>query len=453
MATRISVRRILLLSLAISIAIPATSGIAFADEQAATPAAPAATPATAVEPAPAPATPSPAAAPEVTPAPTPVAATPAPTPVATPAPAPSTPSAEPPQLNSSDRNLTAPAPEIKPRKPERKSSIKKKDNFEQMERHEGDGYYNSIIKAPEKGANFEQQERHGEGYYVDVKATPKEYPKEPTPPVYVPPTPPPAAVLPVTPRNPGEPERKFDDDTGSSGSITFTRHLKTANEMLASGHNDLAKKHYKEAIHVQPENAETYPGYIESCQKTNDWSETQHGIERYLQMKPEKEREYSWQLGESLFHLQKYDKAVPVLKKSLAYGHHQEQIHRMLLKVAQIQNDNPEVIAEYNALCKVKPNDYQTHMDFAVLLERLSKPQEAITQYRAATNANPTDGRTMGRLAYLMMFHNKDYDGAIGCYNKAMAADPTNAKSYQDGIAYCMQQKQLASQPKTKKKN
>jgi tetratricopeptide (TPR) repeat protein len=414
MATRISVRRILFLSLAISIALPATSSIVYGDEQAATPAAP--------------------AAPAVTPAPSP---------------APSTPAAEPPQLNSSDRNLTAPAPEIKPHKSERKPA-KKKDNFEQMERHKDDGYYGSMAAPDTKKANFEQQEKHGEGYYVEVKPTPKEYPKEPTPPVYVPPTPEPAAVVPVTPRNPNEPERKFDDDTGSSGSITYTRHVKVANEMLSSGHNDLARKHFKEAINVQPENSEPYPGLIESCQKCNDWSETQHAIEKYLQLVPAKEREYQWQLGEALFHLQRYDKSTPLLKKAAGNGHHQEQIHKMLLKTAQIQNDNAEVLAEYNALCKLKPNDYQTQMDYAVLLERLAKPQEAIAHYRAATNANPTDGRTMGRLAYLIMFHNKDYDGAIAVYNKAMAADPTNAKSYQDGIAYCMQQKQLASQPKKK---
>jgi Flp pilus assembly protein TadD len=82
--------------------------------------------------------------------------------------------------------------------------------------------------------------------------------------------------------------------------------------------------------------------------------------------------------------------------------------------------------------------------------EVMQKPQDAISHYRSATNANPTDGRTMGRLAYLLMFHNKDFDGAIACYNKAMAADPANAKAYSDGIAYCTQQKELAAKPKKK---
>lgn len=394
MATRISIRRILLLSLALTIAIPATSQVALGDEQ----------------------------------------------PV----------KSEPPALNASPENLTAPPPEIKPRK-EKKS--RKKENFEQMERHKDDGYYSSVqTRDVHKGGDFSMQDRHdGEGYYSEMKPTPKEYPKEPEPPKYVPPTPEPAAVVPVQPRpSSSEPGRKFDDDTGASGSITYTRHIKTANEMLHSGHFDLAKKHFKEAINAQPDNPDAYPGFIEACQKAKDWSETQRSIEKYLTLNPGKERDYRWQVAEALFQMQKFDKSTPELKKALGYGHHQDQIHRMLLKTAQIQNNNAEVVNEYNALCKLKPNDYQTQLDYAALLERLAKPQEAIAHYRAATTANPTDGRTMGRLAYLLMYHNKDYDGAINMYMKAMAADPANAKTYQDGVAYCQQQKQLASQPKKK---
>lgn len=397
-----SKRSILLLSLAISIAIPASCRLAMAEESA-----------------------PPAKLPESKPAEA---------------------------SNLTPENLTAPPPEIKPRKQERKTNkVQKSANFEQMERHKADGYYAGMSTAPtsiEKGANFEQQQRHdGEGYYREMKATPTEYPKEPEPPKYVPP---PAAVVPVLPPRPHDPnEKKFDDDPGKSGSITFERGLKTGKEML-SAHPDYAKRHFKEAMHVQPENPETYPGYIEACQRTNDWSETQHGIEKLVQLQPTMEKDYSWQLGEALFHLNRYDKAVPQLKKSLAYGHHQEQIHRMLLKIAQVQANNVDVCAEYAALCKLKPADYKTHIEFGALLERLAKPQEAIAQYRAATAANPADGATFGRLAYLIMYHNKDYNTAIDCYNKAMAADPGNAKAYQDGIAYCMQQKN-PPKPKAKK--
>lgn len=329
-----------------------------------------------------------------------------------------------------------------------KKPIRKGMNFEQLEKHKDEGYYGSMQTPMHKGDDYEQIERHKddkEGYYSIIPQTPKEYhnvtPVPVAPPVVV--TPPPVQP-PVERPTSSDPGRKFDDDPGKEGSITYTRHVKTAREMLNGGHFDLAKNHFKEALHILPDQLDVYPDLIEACRKSNDWSEAGRAIQKLEELDPKRAKEYDWQYGEAMFNLVKWDKAQPVLKKSLAHGHHQEQIHRMLLTIAKQQKNNADVLTEYAALTKLKPGDYQLRMDYAAMLELAAKPQEAIAQYRAAINNNPTDGATMGRIAYMLMYHNKDYDGAMAMYNKAIAADPRNAKTYQDGINYCAQQKQAA---------
>ncbi len=325
-----------------------------------------------------------------------------------------------------------------------------------------DGYYSTIGPSEKSAAEEEagkpdrwkKKKKEDDGYYGTIKYAPVpkellEQAKNPPPPPVAPPAP---VVVPppVQPASSTGPARKFDDDTGNTGSITVTRHINKAREFLSSGHPDFAKKHFKEALRIAPEKAEFYEGYYESCVKTNDWSEAINALDRWFKLDPDKEKDYGADYGEALFQLQRYDKATAALKRALTFGKKQEQIHRTLLKIAQVQQNTPAIIAEYNAVLAVK-NDGDLQAEFGGFLERLDRAPEAIPHYKAAVKLKPLDAQLQGRLAYMLLYYNKDYAGAIAAYNKAIAADPSS-QALRDGLRYAEQQQELAAKGCKKKK-
>jgi tetratricopeptide (TPR) repeat protein len=309
-------------------------------------------------------------------------------------------------------------------------------------RHEDEGYYGSMQHGKKDQFSDIQRRHQDEGYYSEIK------PYVPPPPEAAPVPPPQAPVieqkpeLVVPPVRPDASGRKFDDDTGATGSITATRHAKQAKELLANGQFELAKRHFKESLAIVENQPELYPGYWECCTKTNDWSEALRILDKMFEVQPAKKAEFAWAYGQALYQLRRYDKAKVALKDAVKYGKNVDDIHLTLLKIAQQEHNNNDIVAEYNALLKLKPSDYKTQLEFANLLELQGRHAEALSHYKSASNLQPSDGGLAARVAYMLMYYNKDYKGAIAFYSKALAADPGNAQKYQDSIKYCQYQMQ-----------
>lgn len=318
-------------------------------------------------------------------------------------------------------------------------------------RHEDQGYYSGTKGKADQERFSDNQRRHGdEGYYTDVRQYAPPPPEEkpvapPVQPAIV--TPPPLIVPPVGSGQPND--RKLGDDTGATGSITATRHAKQAKDMLNSGHYDLAKSHFRESLQQVPSQLDLYPGYWESCAKTNDWGEARRALEKFFELDSAAKKDYYWAYGQTWFELRNYDKAVPVLREALGYGQHVDDVHADLLKIALNRKDSAGIAAEYAAVLKSKPSDAKTHKEFADWLEVQGRHSEAIAHYKSAVGIDPSDGATAGRLAYMMMFYNKDFHGAINYYQKAVAGDPLNAAKYLQSIEYAKSQIQTSS-PKKK---
>ncbi|HEY9791127.1 MAG TPA: tetratricopeptide repeat protein [Candidatus Obscuribacterales bacterium] len=334
----------------------------------------------------------------------------------------------------------------KPAAPEETSGSKrhKDDLSEYQHRHQEDGYYSGV--KGESQRQSDNQKRHSdEGYYSEVKpyvAPPPEVKPALPPPTQsaLPGTPPPLVIPPVGSTPGGS---KFEDDTGATGSITATRHAKQAQELFSSGHFDLAKHHYRESLAVMPNQLELYGNYWESCAKTNDWGEGRRALDKLFELDPAKKKEWAWAYGETWFQLRNYDKAVAALNDALKYGNHLEDVHNDILKIGLNRRDSALINQEYAALTKIKPNDYKMQLDYANWLEVAGKHGEAIGHYRSAANLNPGDGALAARLAYMLMYYNKDFKGAINFYTRAIAGDPLNAAKYQENIKYAQAQIQV----------
>jgi predicted Zn-dependent protease len=327
--------------------------------------------------------------------------------------------------------------------PSSTGSHKKEWMSDYQKRHKDEGYYEKNGPKKKKDDMSDYQRRHdGEGYYQEIK------PYAPAPPtqaeLVVPMTHPIQTELPPLQTNavsaPKEGERKLGDDTGATGSVSATRHAKQAKDDFAAGRYPQAIGHFRASLDAFPNQPDLYPDYFEALRKGNDWSEVKITLEKWFQIAPDKKKDYSWCIGEALYNLRNYDKAREALTDSLKYGVKLDEVHNLLLKIALAQHNNADAESQYAALLKIKPSDYQTQISFANMLELQGKHADALAHYKAAVNLQPSDGALAARVAYMLMYYNKDYTSAIGYYKKAMAADPGNASKYAENIRFAESQ-------------
>lgn len=369
---------------------------------------------------------------------TPVAAPsePAPTAPTAPAAAPAPQAAAPPPVPT-ETPAAAPAAASEEGANQDDSGKKKKaaSKTKKINPREDDGYYKQYSLDEHDKHEFDRHKEQGGGYYGPM-------PTYKAPPPEAKPILPAVEIVPVpvaVPLKHDGTDRKFKDDPGAVGSITFMRHATQAKELLSTGHYDLAKKHFKEALRINPDDMDLLPGYWETCEKTSDWSESVRTLEHMFSLNPAKEKEYCWAHGEALYELRRWDRAVPTLRKAVTFGRNVDQCHDWLLKIALQQRNTAEQATEYAAILKLRPTDYKMHVDFGNLLETQGRHNEALVQYKAAATAQP-DGALMARIAYMMMSYNKDWNGAMAMYNRATQADPKNAAVYQKSVLYCQAQ-------------
>jgi tetratricopeptide (TPR) repeat protein len=107
------------------------------------------------------------------------------------------------------------------------------------------------------------------------------------------------------------------DNTGSTGSITITRHANAAAKAFAAQDYHKAKDEYRIAIGLSPDTLEFYYGLYAVCVHSGEWDQVVFALEKIFEIDSSKKRPLLAQYGEALFHLNQYDKAVPILKQAL----------------------------------------------------------------------------------------------------------------------------------------
>ncbi len=113
------------------------------------------------------------------------------------------------------------------------------------------------------------------------------------------------------------PSLAVGDNTGSTGSITITRHANNAAKAFAARDYKKAKEEYRIAIGLSPDNLEFYYGLYDVCVHSGEWDQVVFALEKIFEIDESKKRSLLAQYGEALFHLNQYDRAIPVLKQAL----------------------------------------------------------------------------------------------------------------------------------------
>jgi tetratricopeptide (TPR) repeat protein len=107
------------------------------------------------------------------------------------------------------------------------------------------------------------------------------------------------------------------ENTGSTGSITITRHVNAASKAFEAKDYNKARDEYRIAIGLSPETLEFYYGLYDVCVHSGEWDQVVYALEKIFEIDPSKKSPLLAQYGEALFHLNQYDKAIPVLKQAL----------------------------------------------------------------------------------------------------------------------------------------
>lgn len=107
------------------------------------------------------------------------------------------------------------------------------------------------------------------------------------------------------------------ESTGSTGSITITRHANAAARAFAARDYKTARDEYRTAIGLSPNTLEFYYGLYDVGVHSGEWDQVVFALEKIFEIDPSKKQPLLAQYGEALFHLNQYDKAVPILKQAL----------------------------------------------------------------------------------------------------------------------------------------
>lgn len=107
------------------------------------------------------------------------------------------------------------------------------------------------------------------------------------------------------------------DEVGSTGSVTITKHANNARKACAEQDYSRAIYEYRKAISMSPTTIEFYFGLYDVGVRSNSWDQVTFALEKIFELEPGKKKQLGAQYGEALYHMQRYDEAIPVLKQAL----------------------------------------------------------------------------------------------------------------------------------------
>ena len=231
-----------------------------------------------------------------------------------------------------------------------------------------------------------------------------------------------------------------------------TSTVKLPEEAIQQARQDIARKRFadaklvlKQCLSTNPQNVPLYMELYDASVKSNDWSDALSSLEKVMEIDLSKEKDVYADYGYTLYKLKRYDKAKLAFARALGFGKNKEMIHKTLIQIALQQKDEPSVDYEYKEYLKIKPTDGDMHWEYANFLYKGKKIKESIPEYKLAAQNRPNDSYGHAFLAQLLLV-DKDYDGAIAEYKKAISTCTTNPEPLRDGLKYALAQKK-ALQP------
>ena len=162
------------------------------------------------------------------------------------------------------------------------------------------------------------------------------------------------------------------DDVGYYGSIIVSRNAHDAATAMKRGDFQTAETGYRQLIGLSPQTEDFYFGLYQAASKMKHWDQATLALEQLFEKNPEYKDQLTYEFGEALYHLKRYDEAEPALKKALAMADQDsimdKKIKRLMTKSIIIKEKvkgpvfipKPVVIEKVPEREKVKEEDVHT---------------------------------------------------------------------------------------------
>ena len=102
-------------------------------------------------------------------------------------------------------------------------------------------------------------------------------------------------------------------------SVTLMKYVGKAQEAMRAGRNQEARDEFRKAIGLAPKTPEYYIGLSDACYAMKEYDQVAFALQKVIELNPAMKDECSGEYGEALFHLGRYDEAIPYLKAGLKY--------------------------------------------------------------------------------------------------------------------------------------
>jgi tetratricopeptide (TPR) repeat protein len=107
------------------------------------------------------------------------------------------------------------------------------------------------------------------------------------------------------------------NETGTTGSLTITKHANDAARAFAGGDYAKARDEYRIAISMSPDTIEFYYGLYDVCTHSKEWEQVVFALDKIFELEPAKKKQLGAEYAEALYNLKRYDEAIPMLKQAL----------------------------------------------------------------------------------------------------------------------------------------
>lgn len=141
---------------------------------------------------------------------------------------------------------------------------------------------------------------------------------------------------------------------------TLQEQLELALEAMKRHNWEGARRHYRAASLIAPNQFDFYPKYYDACTRTGYWGEAQDVAAKLVQTSPENERLFIEKYADALVASRNSDKAIEVLRRALQLsvdGKQKTRLYHALLQIGINKHDDALIESTSEELLKISPDE------------------------------------------------------------------------------------------------
>jgi len=173
-----------------------------------------------------------------------------------------------------------------------------------------------------------------------------------------------------------------------------------ANIYADTGRTKEAEKEYKEALRIDPDNAEARNNFGTLLYRLKRFKEAKKEYKEAIQTNPDLAEAHS-NLGRLFYESERFEKAEKEYRKAIRIQPDYAGIHNNLGILLIDLERYEEAENEFREAIRIQPNDAQAHNNLGVVLINLERHEEAENEFREAIRINPDYAETHANLGIL----------------------------------------------------